>query len=350
MPFFRSLQEKTPSTFRENWNIKTVRILKMERRTVKVKRKLAAIILLAVCFCGSVRAAGEQVVAVGRAIGIDVKCSGLLVVGFPEDSPAKDSGLRRGDLILQVDGEDVAEPEELRDLLQDKSQVTLTALRSSQEQCFLVPLLNEGGVKRIGANVKTEMAGIGTITYYDPDTAVFGALGHGITDGDSLFPVRDGFICKATIVSADRGQAGAPGMLQGAFDSGDVLGSITKNTPCGIFGQLYRPLEGETLEVADSDQVRPGPAEVLCNVEGDRVERFSVEIQRIYPMDDGTGRNMMLKVTDSRLLALTGGIVQGMSGSPILQDGRLVGAVTHVLVSDPEVGYGIFIENMLEAG
>jgi stage IV sporulation protein B len=293
----------------------------------------------------------EQVVAVGKAVGIDVRCSGLLVVGFPEDSPAKDSGMHQGDLIVSVDGETVEEPDTLRQLLQEKSQVTLTALRQGRQQSFLVQLREVDGMKLIGANVKTEMAGIGTVTYYDPATSVFGALGHGITDGTTakLFPIRDGFICKATILTVDKGTSGTPGMLQGAFDSGELLGQVTKNTPCGIFGTMQTVPEGETVSVASKDMVETGPAEVLCNVEGDQVERYSVEITRIYPMEDGTGRNMMLKVTDERLLEATGGIVQGMSGSPILQNGKLVGAVTHVLVSDPKVGYGIFIENMLEA-
>ncbi len=321
---------------------------------MKKIKKWTAALLLAVFFTTGVQAADgfvpQQVVAVGRAVGIDVRCSGLLVVGFSEDSPARESGLHPGDLILRVDGTPVEEPSRLRELLQDKSQVTLTAMRSQRERSFLVPLVEEEGVKRIGANVRAEMAGIGTITFYDPATEVFGALGHGITDSGSsqLFPIRDGFLCKATIVGAERGQAGAPGMLQGAFDTGEILGTVEKNTSCGVFGRLYRPPEGETLEVAARSQVQTGPAELLCNVEGDQVERFSVEIQRIYPVDDGTGRNLMLRVTDDRLLARTGGIVQGMSGSPILQNGKLVGAVTHVLVSDPKVGYGIFMEAMLE--
>lgn len=324
---------------------------------MKIKKKMAAIALLfAMLLQTGVFAAvpehvPSQVVAVGRAVGIDVKCSGLLVVGFAEDSPAKSSGLHRGDLICKVDGQEVTQASELRQLLQNKTQVTLTAMRSNREQSFLVPLGETDGMKMIGANVRTEMAGIGTITYYDPVTSVFGALGHGITDGvtQELFPVGDGFICKATIISTDKGKSGTPGMLQGAFDSGQLLGSVTKNTPSGIFGALFQPPEGETLPVAAREEVSTGTAEVLCNVEGDSVERFAVEIQRIYPMDDGTGRNMMLKVTDPKLLELTGGIVQGMSGSPILQNGKIIGAVTHVLVSDPEVGYGIFIENMLEA-
>ncbi len=322
---------------------------------MKKIKKWTAAVLLAVLFTTGVQAADgsmpQQVVAVGRAVGIDVRCSGLLVVGFSEDSPARDSGLHPGDLILRVDGTPVEEPSRLRELLQDKSQVTLTAMRSQRERSFLVPLVEEEGVKRIGASVRAEMAGIGTVTFYDPATEVFGALGHGITDSNSsqLFPVRDGFLCKAAIVGTERGRAGAPGMLQGAFDTGEILGTVEKNTPCGVFGRLYRPPEGETLEVAARSQIQTGPAELLCNVEGEQVERFSVEIQRIYPVDDGTGRNLMLRVTDDRLLARTGGIVQGMSGSPILQNGRLVGAVTHVLVSDPTVGYGIFMEAMLEA-
>ena len=324
---------------------------------MKLKRKMAAAALaFAMIFQINAFAAvpehvPSEVVAVGRAVGIDVKCSGLLVVGFSEDSPAKSSGMHRGDLICKVDGETVTQASELRQLLQDKSQVTLTAIRDSREQSFLVPLGDLDGMKMIGANVRTEMAGIGTITYYDPSTAVFGALGHGITDGvtQEMFPVGDGFVCKATIVSVDKGKTGSPGMLQGAFDSGKLLGSITKNTPSGIFGALFQPPEGETLPVAAREEVTTGTAEVLCNVEGDDVERFQVEIQRIYPMDDGPGRNMMIKVTDEKLLELTGGIVQGMSGSPILQNGKIIGAITHVLVSDPEVGYGIFIENMLEA-
>ena len=317
-----------------------------------MKRRIFAILLLLVLGLETVAAAAdrpEAVVAVGRAVGIEVGCPGLLVVGFSEDSPARDSGVRKGDLIRAVDGTPVRQAAELREQLQDKSQVTLIALRKGREQSFLVPLGDEDGVKVLGASVRTEMAGIGTITYYDPATSVFGALGHGITDGTGLFPVEKGFLCKATIVSVDRGKSGTPGMLQGAFDSDELLGSVTKNTPCGIFGELYGGAEGTLYPVADRGEVEPGPAEILCNVQGDQVERFDVEIRRIYPMEDGTGRNMMLKVTDQALLQRTGGIVQGMSGSPILQDGKIVGAVTHVLVSDPTTGYGIFIENMLEA-
>ncbi len=291
----------------------------------------------------------EKLMAVGQAVGIDVKCSGLLVVGFSEKSPARESGLHRGDLIIQVDGMDVSDPGMFREMLQDKAQVTLTALRKSKPQSFLVRPRETDGVEMIGASVKSEMAGIGTITYYDPDTGSFGALGHGVTDGDSakLFPVQDGYICKATILTVDRGRAGTPGMLQGAFENDQRLGRITKNTSRGIFGVMNQMPRGELLPIAEGHEVVPGSAEVLCNVEGNWVERYQVEIERVYPQGDG--KDMTVRICDEQLLKLTGGIVQGMSGSPIIQDGKLVGAVTHVLVNDPTRGYGIFIENMLEA-
>lgn len=256
----------------------------------------------------------EKVVAVGKAVGIDVQCSGLMVVGFSEDSPAKESGLHRGDLIIKVDGQPVEEAITLRTMLQDKEQVTLTALRQQREQSFLVRPKQADGLYQIGANVKSEMAGIGTITYYDPATSVFGALGHGITDAASskLFPIREGFICKATVIAVEKGTNGAPGMLQGSFDSSTVLGAITRNTPCGIFGTLSSAPDGEEVSVAERGEITTGDAEILCNVDGDQVEHYSVKIIRLYPMDDGTGRNMMLEVTDPALLSATGGIVQGM--------------------------------------
>ena len=318
-----------------------------------MKRRFVLLsVCLAMLFQFSVHAAvPEEVIAVGKSVGIDVRCSGLLVVGFSEESPAKASGLHKGDLITKVDGIPISEPLALRELVQEKSQITLTALRKEQEQNFLIRPINVNGTQVIGANVKSEMAGIGTITYYDPVTEAFGALGHGITEGatEKLFPLRDGFICQSTIVHVEPGTSGSPGMLQGAFDSSDILGIVTKNTACGIFGTMYRHLDGDLLPVAEKSEIQIGPAEILCNVENTDVDRFSVEISRLYPVDDGSGRNMLITVTDDRLCSITGGIVQGMSGSPIIQDGKLVGAVTHVLVNDPTRGYGIFIENMLDA-
>ncbi len=280
-------------------------------------KKRMLVIAAAICLLLSIRvqaAVPEEVIPVGKAVGIDVKCSGLLVVGFAEDSPARESGLHRGDLIMKIDGESVEKASQLREMLQEKAQVTLTALRQDKEQSFLVRPAVEDGLSRIGANVKSEMAGIGTVTYFDPATEVFGALGHGIADSATakLFPVREGFICKATILSVEKGTAGNPGMLQGSFDSSEILGQVTQNTVKGIFGIMTAAPEGRLMPVATREQVKTGAAEVLCNVEGEQVERYTVNIAKLYPIDDGTGRSMMIEVTDQRLLKQTGGIVQGM--------------------------------------
>ncbi|MCI8990724.1 MAG: SpoIVB peptidase, partial [Lawsonibacter sp.] len=188
-------------------------------------------------------------------------------------------------------------------------------------------------------------------TFYDPDSGVFGALGHGINDVDTamLMPLESGSIMPASVSEVKKGASGAPGELHGQFDLTRDLGTLYANTNLGIFGQMPQETVGsavEPVEVASREQVETGPATILTNIQGDEVEEFQVEITHLYPEGDGT-RSMMIQVTDPALLETTGGIVQGMSGSPILQNGRLVGAVTHVLVNDPTRGYGILAENML---
>ena len=204
----------------------------------------------------------------------------------------------------------------------------------------------------MGVWLRDSMAGIGTMTFWDPDTGVFAALGHGINDVDTaaLMPLESGGIMAATVSGVERGRVGAPGELHGDFDLTADLGSLYANTSQGVFGRTAQPLSdrAETVEVARADQVRTGPATILSNIRGDQVEEFQVEITHVSRSGDGT-RNLMLEVTDPKLLSATGGIVQGMSGSPILQDGRLAGAVTHVLIDDPTRGYGIFAENMCRA-
>ena len=207
---------------------------------------------------------------------------------------------------------------------------------------------------RLGAWIRDSMAGIGTMTFYDPLSGRFGALGHGVTDVDTggLMPLEHGSIMDATVKAVKRGESGSPGELRGSFDLTRDSGSLYANTDCGLFGVI----EGESnalgtqnaVPVAQRGEVAVGAASILANCEGDAVREYAVEIERIYAGSSPT-RNMLVRVTDPELLACTGGIVQGMSGSPILQNGKLVGAVTHVLVNDSARGYGIFIENMLDA-
>ena len=206
---------------------------------------------------------------------------------------------------------------------------------------------------RLGVIVRDGMAGIGTLTYVDPETGSYGALGHGVCDSDTgvLLPLGEGTLLHSLVGAVQRGQSGRPGALQGEFPAGSAVGTVDENTESGIFGtvtdaSVYQPLDA--VPVADAADIHTGAAEILSNVEGDTVQSYSVEVIKVYPADDAYGRSMMLRVTDPDLLDKTGGIVQGMSGSPVLQDGKLIGAVTHVLVDDPTCGYAISIERMLE--
>ena len=197
------------------------------------------------------------------------------------------------------------------------------------------------------------MAGIGTLTFYDPQSGVFAALGHGISDVDTaiLMPLETGSIMKATVSDVKKGLSGEPGELHGVFDLQHDLGNLYANTQQGIFGTLDDKAlvqNGQGVEIASRDQVHTGKATILSNIAGDQVEEYEIEILTLYPESSGDTRNLMIQVTDPRLLETTGGIVQGMSGSPILQDGRLVGAVTHVLINEPSRGYGILAENMVK--
>ena len=222
-------------------------------------------------------------------------------------------------------------------------QMTAQAVKCSADGCY-----------KLGAWIRDSMAGIGTMTFYDPATHVFGALGHGVSDVDTarLMPLQSGSIMYAEVSDVKRGVVGAPGELHGVFRVEQDLGELYANTASGVFGTLTdEKLTGgaAAVEVAERSQIKTGKAVILSNIAGDRVEEYEVEITRVYPDGGGENRDMTLKVTDRRLLEATGGIVQGMSGSPILQNGRLVGAVTHVLVNDPTTGYGIAIGTMLDA-
>ena len=300
-----------------------------------------------------------ELVPMGYTVGISMTTDGALVVGLAATenggapSPAAQAGLLPGDLIMAVDGVKVGSAAELRALLSQhqKDDLTLDVLRGEDKlQLTLCPNTASGAVE-LGVWLRDSVAGIGTLTYYDPQSGKYGGLGHGINDTDSgvLMPLGCGSIFKSVITDVKRGCAGEPGELCGSFDPMDQKGEILSNTGCGIFGIF----KGETpsakaIPIAHADEIELGEAVILCNTTGCEVEEFKVEITRVYK-GDNSGRSLMLCVRDERLLERTGGIVQGMSGSPIIQNGRLVGAVTHVLISNPSKGFGISIDNMLEA-
>lgn len=303
----------------------------------------------------------KMLVPVGHTVGIKLFSQGVMVVGLTdvvtetgELSPAKECGLRQGDIITHIDAQPVDTIEEVQAALQETGgeEVELSISRQGRnlKAQTTAALSNKDGSYRLGAWIRDSMAGIGTVTYYDPNTGKFAALGHGINDIDThlLIPLQSGGVMKSIVADVRAGEKGKPGELHGQFDLNRDLGSLYANTDQGVFGKLDGDVfGGKPIPVAKPEEVKVGKATIRCNVSGDQVEEFEVEILRVYPNTPGNDRSMMIEVTDPKLLEKTGGVVQGMSGSPIIQDGKLIGAVTHVLVNDPTKGYGIFIDNML---
>ena len=299
----------------------------------------------------------EKLVPVGHTVGIKLFSRGVLVVKLPDgQTPARECGLQTGDVIVKCGGISVQSTEQFQQLLQERRSAAtdLQVSRNGRQlELCVSPEKNEQGTYSIGAWIRDSMAGIGTVTYYDPDTGAFGALGHGIADVDTaqLMPFSSGSILPSTVKAVKKGEAGSAGELRGDFDLSGDLGTLYANTQSGVFGHLEADAScwdvGEALPVAKADEVVPGKATILSNVEGDEICAYDIEILSAGTSADG--RDMVLRVTDPDLIAATGGIVQGMSGSPILQNGKFVGAVTHVLLNDPTKGYGIFLETMLKA-
>ncbi len=332
-----------------------------ETRHIPAQRRLAACLLsvlfaLSLCVRQAWAAPAERtVIPVGKAVGIKLFADGVLVVGLADgQTPARDCGLREGDIITAMDGTSVGSTEQVQDILSDSAgrALTLSVRRGGAALALTACARETNGVWQLGAWIRDSMAGIGTLTYYDPATGQYGALGHGITDVDTaqLMPLASGSIMETTVKAVKKGVKGDPGELKGDFSVQRDVGTVTVNSDGGIFGAVADAdfLSGGTpVPVASAGQIRTGPATILATVSGSDTREYRVEILRLYGADEPT-RNMLLRITDPALLSVTGGIVQGMSGSPILQNGRIVGAVTHVLLNDPTRGYGIFIENMLD--
>lgn len=307
----------------------------------------------------------------GHSIGVILHSQGVIVVGHSPvltaegkyETPAKDSGLLVGDVILSINGTPVQSDSQVAELIDQHGKageiVNLLVKRGdSKLQLSAQPALCVDTRRyRIGLFVRDSAAGVGTLTYYDPVSKIYGALGHVITDNDTNQPIDcdQGKIVAATVSGIQQGRRGQPGEKIGVFiDEDKLLGDIEKNTNFGINGKLTgdleNPLYPEAMSVASMSQVQIGNAEMLTVVDGQTIERFAIEIQKINIQDVPEGKGLVIKVTDPKLLEKTGGIVQGMSGSPILQNGKIVGAVTHVFVHDPTKGYGCFIDWMLMEG
>lgn len=297
----------------------------------------------------------------GQAVGVALATKGVLVVGVSDidgKSPAQAAGLKAGDVIETVNGQEVKSSEELTQIVSagDGKALEIAYERNGAVKTALLTPMRDAssGIWRIGAWVRDSTAGVGTLSFYDPQNGVYGALGHAINDGDTgkLLPVRMGSLMKAEIVDIRRGQKGTPGELRGVFLRDQViLGDIGENTVLGIYGKLSKPavnpLYPEGVPVGYQESVELGPATILSTIDGNGIRAYSVEIIQAARQLTPNQKSMVIRVTDPVLLEKTGGIVQGMSGSPILQNGHIIGAVTHVFVDDPTRGYGLYIEWML---
>ncbi len=325
------------------------------KKRVKQGIGAALIFTFILLFSLSVSASGERVlIAAGTAFGVKFHTNGAIIAGIPgAEGPAYDAGLRRGDIITGLDGKTILSAEEFQKAVKasEGKELTLTYRSGKEEKTARVtPVLDKSGDYKLGLWVKDSAAGIGTITFIDPETMRFVGLGHGICDAESgvLIPLADGTVEEVDLSGITKGAAGAPGELRGSF-VGKKLGGLLANRESGVSGILAEVpcgLEKERFPVGDKNEVKAGRAYIFSTVDDDGRGMYEVELSGISK--DGTSRNFVVRVTDERLLAKTGGIVQGMSGSPIIQNGKLIGAVTHVLVSDPTKGYGIFIENMMD--
>ncbi|MDI3299457.1 MAG: SpoIVB peptidase [Bacillota bacterium] len=300
-----------------------------------------------------------EVVPGGESVGVMLRAKGAVVqslASFP-DSPARAAGIRPGDVILAAGGRRLEGIGDLVRAVEGAGKAGRPLPLEIQRGPAVLTLearpAKLDGQYRLGVWVRDSAAGVGTVTFYDPATGTVAALGHRVSDerGDP-YPMRDGKFVTALVSGIQPSRQGEPGEKMGVFlDVQHPLAAIEANTAYGVFGRLAgRPPAKPAVPVAWEDQVHPGPAEMLTVVQGLRPEAFRVEIERVIHSDQPSARSFVLRVTDPRLLQATGGIVQGMSGSPVLQDGRLVGAVTHVFVRDPTRGYGVFAQWMLEQG
>ncbi|MFC7681935.1 SpoIVB peptidase [Paenibacillus sp. GCM10028914] len=304
----------------------------------------------------------------GQTIGVKVKSAGILVVGHHlvhssegKTSPGEAAGLKLGDLLTQMDGSPLNDVTKVAQIVEkagiSKKPLDITYKRNGKEfKTKLTPAYDdEDRSWRLGLYIRDSAAGVGTLTFYAPHQKVYGALGHVITDMNTQTPIEvgSGQILQSNVTSISRSEQGEPGEKRAHFlKDGRILGNVERNTHFGIFGKMNEKpahsLYPEPIPVALADEIKTGPAEILTVVEGQEVERFKIEIIHVSRQDAPATKGMVLRITDPELIKKTGGIVQGMSGSPIVQNGKLIGAVTHVFVNDPKSGYGCFIEWMLQ--
>ncbi len=346
------------------------------REALKKGALILCVLLLFVAAAGILKLRQEHAVSVpvvtekvlvpgGQSVGVKMDVRGVLIVGLEEiDSqdgesinPGLLSGLQIGDTIMEINGTPVYRAEEVQELVNSIQDTVKLKIKRNDEilRIKINPVCAaEDGLYKLGVWVKDKTAGIGTLTYYDPVNSTFGALGHGIVDPEtnSILSVETGLLLESQVQEVNEGKNGEPGEIKGIFyHTSDPLGSLAYNNGFGVFGIAYHPIENplynKPLAIGTREQVELGDAYILSTLSNNEIRRFDIEIEKVEEQDSPEGKGMVIKVTDEELLEESGGIVQGMSGSPIIQNDRIIGAVTHVFVNDPQRGYGVFIEWML---
>ncbi|WP_111947474.1 SpoIVB peptidase [Clostridium tetanomorphum] len=301
----------------------------------------------------------------GQPIGVKLNTKGVLIVALSDldtdngkvTSPASEAGLEIGDSIVEINNKKVINSEKAASLINEcegkEIEVTIERKGTTLKK-KVKPVKSKDNQYKIGLWIRDSTAGVGTLTFYDNKTGTFAALGHPITDVDTgtILNVNSGQIVNSSIVSVRKGVRGTPGELKGIFiDEDVVLGQIIKNTQCGIFGKSNLPIKNKNnkkMKLALRDEIKEGPAQIYTTIDGSEPKLYNIMVEKLLPQNSPGPKSMVIKVTDKELLEKTGGIVQGMSGSPIIQDNKIIGAVTHVLINKPDTGYGIYIEWMLK--
>ncbi|MBR1377039.1 MAG: SpoIVB peptidase [Bacilli bacterium] len=320
------------------------------------KKKLIITFLALLLIPINTFAYSSYIIASGSNIGIELNSSGISVVGLykvGDSYPAKDAGIEVGDIITSIDDNNVSNINDMISKINSTTGDTIKIgyIRNDMTKYTNLKLVRENEICKTGLYVRDSISGIGTLTYIDPNTKIFGALGHEITDNNSgiKLDVADGKIYTSVVTGSTRSEDGVPGEKNARYNSNDILGSVAENTIHGVFGTYTGNInETKLYKVATPKEVEKGKAKILTVIKDSKVEAFDINILKINT--SGTTKNILFEITDERLLNETGGIVQGMSGSPIVQGDYIVGAVTHVIVDSPKKGYGIFITNMLEEG
>ncbi len=301
------------------------------------------------------------VVPMGNAIGMKLYTAGVLVVGMSEiegKKPYENSGIKEGDRIIQINQNQIDSTDDLMQAVNksDGNNISIKYVRDEKTiTTSIKPVKNSSNEYKIGLWVRDAAAGVGTLTFYEPASGMFATLGHGIMDIDTaeLIKIANGELVTTNILSINKGTKGNPGEIRGTIEAGHTIGTISKNTKFGVFGTINKtpylsiPNTNE-MQVALREEIKTGKAQIICELENGKKEYYDIEIQKVFINNNKDNKSMLIKIIDTKLLEKTGGIIQGMSGAPIIQNGKFIGAVTHVLVNDPTIGYGVFADIMLK--